>query len=302
MDPTDQRKDKRPESGLEEDLQSIRNQLSTQGDQEPPLMLDQAVLNTARRELAGRKSRPLRWIGAFATASVVVLALTLVIQQQQAPAPPEAGRADGVRLDRTSENQSELREQQLTAPSADTDQAGSKSQVGEDARQRMQLPVQATPGRRKAEEETKRDNEPQAAQAPPPAAPRSEFSAEFRDVESAQAEPANAAAATTAPAKKAVSGGKEQDLIAGQSRREGDDLPSEPTGTEQPAELNQRTGTAKTVQDELESVPPSPAEWVNQMLELRKNEQFGQLRRELEAFQAAYPEFALPPELAGFAE
>ena len=77
-----------PEQSLEKDLEEIRVALAGQDTHEPPELLDQAVLNTARRELANTKSRwprrlSLRWMGAFATASVVVLALGIIVQQEQ---------------------------------------------------------------------------------------------------------------------------------------------------------------------------------------------------------------------------
>jgi hypothetical protein len=61
------------------------------------------VLNTARRELdAQRKRRPLRWLGAFATATVVVLALTIVYQQEEQLIPPVLEQSDGLMLDQVT--------------------------------------------------------------------------------------------------------------------------------------------------------------------------------------------------------
>ena len=67
--------------------------------EEPPSLVDQSVLNLARRELvAGRQQRrkAIRWVGALATVSLLVLTLTVVVQQHNAmqpPAPP-AGQAN----------------------------------------------------------------------------------------------------------------------------------------------------------------------------------------------------------------
>jgi len=76
---------------------------------EPPDMLDQAILNAARRDLQQRTRRARRcWLGALATAAVVVLALAITVQQdQQGPVPPVSG-TDGLRLE------------QSAPPSADT--------------------------------------------------------------------------------------------------------------------------------------------------------------------------------------
>jgi len=73
---------------LERELEEIRAVLTDQDAPEPPELLNQAVLNAARRELEGREKSslrrfPVRWMGAFATASVVLLALGLIVQQEQ---------------------------------------------------------------------------------------------------------------------------------------------------------------------------------------------------------------------------
>lgn len=73
---------------LERDLEEFRAVLSGPGAPEPPDLLNQAVLNAARRELDESGKRwlrrfPVRWMGAFATASVIILALGLIVQQEQ---------------------------------------------------------------------------------------------------------------------------------------------------------------------------------------------------------------------------
>ncbi len=86
MNPNDQKPETGPGNDWEQDLELLRSALSGPEPVEPPDLLDQTVLNTARRELSTGKRKPMRWIGAFATAAVVVLALTIVLQQdKQAP-------------------------------------------------------------------------------------------------------------------------------------------------------------------------------------------------------------------------
>ena len=92
---------------LAADLESIGAAWSALSREEPPELLDQAVLGAARRATAAsgrRQSRPWfrrrRWLGGLATAAVIVLALTLVIEQDvEAPAPPPS-RSDGYQLPR----------------------------------------------------------------------------------------------------------------------------------------------------------------------------------------------------------
>lgn len=47
----------------------------------PPELLDRAVLNRARRDLETTRPRRLRWIGHFATAGVVVIAVSMWVLQ-----------------------------------------------------------------------------------------------------------------------------------------------------------------------------------------------------------------------------
>lgn len=94
---------------LAADLESIGAAWSALNREEPPELLDQAVLGAARRATAAsgrRQPRPWfrrrRWLGGLATAAVIVLALTLVIEQGvEAPAPPPS-RSDGYQLPRPS--------------------------------------------------------------------------------------------------------------------------------------------------------------------------------------------------------
>jgi hypothetical protein len=94
-DPRD--KPNKPE--FDPDLAAVRSAWEGLEQTEPPDLIDQAVLNTARRHLE-RPRRPLRWLGAFASAIVVVLALAIVVRQdQQGPVPPVPD-SDGFRMDR----------------------------------------------------------------------------------------------------------------------------------------------------------------------------------------------------------
>jgi hypothetical protein len=97
MDPKDRKPATNPGNDWEQDLESARSILSTMEFVEPPDLLDQAVLNTARRELAAARRKSMHWVGAFATAAVVILALTIVLQQDQKI--PEPYRGNGIKLD-----------------------------------------------------------------------------------------------------------------------------------------------------------------------------------------------------------
>jgi hypothetical protein len=92
-----------PDGTYQDDLDVARSAWSQLERIEPPQLLDQAVLNAARRAAARpSRRRSMRWLGALATAVVVVLALTLVVRQDpQAPAPP-VPVTDGFELERRS--------------------------------------------------------------------------------------------------------------------------------------------------------------------------------------------------------
>jgi len=93
-------RDQKPEIKFEQDLEAVRSAWSGLEKTEPPDLLDQAVLNTARRELEGRSKRlPLRWLGGFATAAVVVLALSIVLQQDQQAPVPAMEESENLKLD-----------------------------------------------------------------------------------------------------------------------------------------------------------------------------------------------------------
>lgn len=89
-----------PAEDLRADLETVAAAWSALTQAQPPDLLDQAVLNAARRALADpprSARRPLGWplgwptrlLGALATAAVVVLAVNVVLEQsREAPMPP----------------------------------------------------------------------------------------------------------------------------------------------------------------------------------------------------------------------
>jgi hypothetical protein len=81
---------------LEQELEALRRSGAGSEPSEPPALLDQAVMNMARRALPKHPARQrMRWLGAFATATVVVLAFTFALQQDPL-SPPDS---DGLHLE-----------------------------------------------------------------------------------------------------------------------------------------------------------------------------------------------------------
>lgn len=136
MDPRERKHDSPSEQELDQDLERLRRNFPDPDAAEPPELVDQAVMNMARRELAARRERkPLRWLGAFATAAVVVLALTLVVRQDPRPPAPALQEQDGFRLD--APEKQELRREPLPSVDAESEavpeaRLEKKAQIGSD--------------------------------------------------------------------------------------------------------------------------------------------------------------------------
>jgi len=92
-----------PDRSLEQDLAALRAAWRELQREEPPDLLDQSVRNTARRALSTRsRRRSMRWLGSLATAAVMVLAVSIVIQQDQEGPTPPVPKSDGYRLDKAT--------------------------------------------------------------------------------------------------------------------------------------------------------------------------------------------------------
>ena len=103
---TTEHTDRAPDD-LAADLKSIGAAWSALNREQPPELLDQAVLNAARRAAGTQgRSQPQAWfrrrpwLGGLAAAAVIVLAVALVIEQgPETPAPPPP-RSDDYQLPR----------------------------------------------------------------------------------------------------------------------------------------------------------------------------------------------------------
>lgn len=86
----------------DQDLQEVRKAWDSLEKADPPELIDRAVLNAARRDLAGRRKGGIRWMGGFATAAVVVLALSITLLQDEKPPVPLPAEPDGLKLDQAA--------------------------------------------------------------------------------------------------------------------------------------------------------------------------------------------------------
>ncbi len=284
MDPKDRKPEMNPGNNWEQDLESVRSALSGLESVEPPDLLDQAVLNTARRELTASRPKPMRWIGAFATAAVVVLALSIVVQQDQKTPDPLNG--NGIKLDATSPaaarkevtiGAAAMPESQVASPQAsaafssevslEMEQQAVERERQKDAASNVAAapPSEAEYAAKKARKQVSKESGYRTADEPDLAESRVQFEDESLDM--------------------SVTSGPDNDMEE-DSRREAlsDSLRNDSSLLDK----------AEDVGDEIMTTPET---WIEYMLELQKTEQYEELKVEREAFRKAYPAYPLPLEL-----
>jgi len=99
---------------FDRDLAAVESAWRQVSAEAPPDLVDQAVRNRARLELERGRPRRLRWIGHFATAGVVVLAVSIwLLQDWETPPAPAEGE---LRLERAAEETAPARQAAEPAP------------------------------------------------------------------------------------------------------------------------------------------------------------------------------------------
>lgn len=112
---------------------------------EPPELVDLAVLNRARRDLAKSRRKRLRWVGGFATAAVVVIALSLTLQQGAQAPVPELEKRDGLRLQQSADKSAAAKSRQDAPPAEPARQAENASQEADAMLHKRRAAVSAPP-------------------------------------------------------------------------------------------------------------------------------------------------------------
>ena len=158
---------------LERDLESMqaawdRPEHDPLAGAEPPELVDMAVMNAAQRDLAqDRKRRPLRWLGGFATATVVVLAIGVVLQQEPSLPEPETLEKQGAPMAapaaRQRDESSLLQAEQLPLPAAQP-----QAQAREAKRRKMELRTAIPPAADQEEDSVSAPPSFQAEEYPAP--------------------------------------------------------------------------------------------------------------------------------------
>ena len=291
MDPRDRKSEAQQERDLAGDLDAIQAEYSGLEAIEPPALLDQAILNTARREMATGRRRPMRWIGAFATASVFVLALTLVIQQDKGPLEPRQNNGAKQNSTTAAKARAESRGQSATTnvPQSSLKESGDLENAGERKLiMKRSAPAKAEEGQERArlQEAAEFAVEPELEAAPASAAEEMSSDRELR-FDDAPADPDSM-----------------EDL-----RNEVDELELAPRESGQVTEENMAMEQAgRTVatppaaaivekKDKSTQDLPDPEEWIQRLLLLNQSQLYEKLEEELSAFRMANPDHPLPPEL-----
>lgn len=89
-----------PKEPLDQELEALRAGYREQATEQPPEMLDRAILNRARRAVEPRAERPWNfgWMHATATAALVVIGLAVILELRSTTAPeavsPETGQQE----------------------------------------------------------------------------------------------------------------------------------------------------------------------------------------------------------------
>ena len=293
MDPMDRKSDNLPDGNWEKDLAAIENAYSGFEAVEPPELSDLAVLNAARRELSNKKRKPLRWVGAFATASVMVIALSLVIQQK--PEPAQLERPNGIKTDSAIENGSTLGTaadapgpaHSLPDPAVI---AADSDAVSERSRMQSQAAIQKREDGNLLEASSAQSSETDNAvsQSGPSALIGGQAAKENMPTKVAEQE------TPSEPALRDQAGESKSVARQGFMRAEEEKDEARVSG------VNLQDDTLlKTVEpDESPAEQRDPEEWVQALLELSKTGQHENLELELAAFKKAFPDYELPPELA----
>jgi len=284
MDPKDRKPELNPGNNWEQDLESIRSAMSGLESVEPPDLLDQAVLNTARRELTASRPKPMRWIGAFATVTVVVLALSIVVQQD--PNTPDPRSGNGIKLD-------------AARPAA----AGKESTIGASAMPEIQLTSPQSPAALSSEEPLKmeaqtverkrqKDTASNVAAAPPSEADYAAKKAMKQVSEESSYRPADDP--DLAESRKHF---EDESLDMPVTSTRDVDAEEKPARAAQAGTLRIDSSLLEKAEDVSDEVALTPDAWIEKMLDLQRAERHAELKHELEAFRKAYPNHPLPPQL-----
>lgn len=253
---------------LEQELDALEARYRAQSGEEPPELLDQAVLNRARRAAERHATRPWNfgWMHATATAALIVLGLAVVMQIRQAAVPLEVPARFSEEQARDLQAEAEPLERPVDAAEALRQQEAERLEDHQQAQKSEVL--------RELREEVLRPAAPAPAAEPPVVIVRPVPAGWERDT-LADGSAATAARADDAAGAEAVGQARQRVVSPGS------------TG----ADPDAWNFSGNTV------VLSSAEEWLAYILELKQAGEERAWRSELEAFRAAFPDHPVPEEV-----
>jgi hypothetical protein len=294
--------DNKPANKLDADLSSVEQVYRGSEPLEPPDMLDQAVLNKARLAAERRRSGwhfgGFRWVSAFATASVVVVSLALVMEQ--AVRPPGGPQLNGTQPSRSESYEVDFIQDTDTNELSNSagEEASSRQREAEQLRLEQSSTQEQKMDFRAAAKPAARRNETDRRAVAPAAAPAIEPAEEqFRD---------DAAQAAGEPARRQGFMADNMDSLD-KSVSDTDTAVSE-AGLKEGVSSNLSIAAEPVLEAELDEVAVygnaikaellPPDEWIRQIMRWKHMQLNDRFEREFAEFREVYPDYELPDELA----
>jgi hypothetical protein len=268
------------DDAFERDLQRVTDAYRKTRPEEPPALLDQAILNRARRAAENRTTRPwgFGWIHAVTTAAVIVLAVGIVLhvpeRRSALPEPQTVPPQAGFRSSQASGDES-VAAREDAAPIAESARTGHA---------------------RQAQEKELVGRESAGLDARPPSAPP----------EGGATAPGVAVSDDLAPSGPPEAGEVRAARILATSAALKDEEPAEETDEETVGDLSGRPGLAGPGEPEFAAppagdadaaAPGSPEAWLERIRGLLAAGDFETFQSELAAFRSAWPEYELPEDI-----
>jgi hypothetical protein len=312
-------------SSFDSDLRQVEEYYQALAQDEPPAMLDQAILNKARLAAETHPIRPwnFSWMHATATTAVLVIGLTLVLQQRsEVPAPVDFNRGTPATSDELNHEAETSLPAEIGSTRADDIDALGKTETTNEATRSIDEGSADTDlfdrllvAPADAPAETAAENEPESLQVLRRERALKGTQAGLPEQELTQPMPTKHAGEET-PGRQMDSQLKPEEqkedrrtnLPVDEMRVSGAISAAAPAPSQSPAsepvleevdeDFSVVTGAA--YRDSMKrSAGPTPEadDWIALILELKQHDEGSSWRRELEIFLDVYPDYPLPEEL-----
>ena len=277
---------------LDADLNRIEQAYQRVSADEPPELLDRAVLNKARLATEVKRTgwhfEGFRWVSAFTTASVVVISLALILDQAgEVPVPGDVpakpvSRTESYEADAFSADDANEMEESVQEPARafrETEETRAKRAQATEEKIDQPAAGQSLGLSRVAEA-------PMAVAAPAPVPAEQQRRNDESQVKDEFADRQGIVADNKAILQKSAS-----DTDAPEGARDGMEMAAEPVAE---SALDAITVTGARLIRE----PPPPDEWIRRIMNLKEQQLDDQVAQQLTEFRRVYPDYELPEELS----